>query len=143
MKAKSTLWYTVYSIIGTIFEEAALVAIVLWVLPRFNIHIPWWGLVILMVALAIFSYVSYRIGKPTLVLRPRVAPETIIGSEGKVVTPLAPEGYVKVQGELWKAISAESELEAGNEVVVVRIDGLRLLVSRKEKLDSAGQKTDN
>jgi len=133
MKTKSVLWYTIYSIISTILEEVALAAIVLWGLPYFNIHIPWWGLAILMIALAVYSYIAYRIGKPTLTMKPLVSLETMIGSEGKVVTPLAPEGYVKVKGELWKALSTESELEIGDEVVVVGIDGLKLIVNRKEK----------
>jgi len=82
-----------------------------------------------MVALAIVGYVSYRIGRPTFLLKPRVTPE--IGSEGKVVKPLAPEGYVKVQGVLWKATCFESGLEAGDEVEVVGIEGLRLIVAAK------------
>jgi len=133
MKTKSVLWYTIYSIISTILEEVALAAIVLWGLPYFNIHIPWWGLAMLMIALAVYSYIAYRIGKPTLTMKPLVSLETMIGSEGKVVTPLAPEGYVKVKGELWKASSTESELEVGDEVVVVGIDGLKLIVSGKER----------
>jgi len=136
MKAKSTLWYTVYSIISTIVEEAAMIAIVLWVLPRFNIHVPWWGLAILIVVFAVYAYVSYRIGKPTLIRKPVVAPETIIGSEGKVVTSLTPEGYVKVQGVLWKASCTESGLEAGEEVVVVEINGLKLFVTSKKQHSS-------
>ena len=133
MKNKSVLWYTVHSIIRSILEEAALDAIMLWGLPYFNIHIPWWGLAMLMIALAVYACVAYRIGKPTLTMKPLVSLETMTGSEGKVVTPLAPEGYVKVKGELWKASSTESELEVGDEVVVVGIDGLKLIVNRKER----------
>lgn len=133
MRTKPPLWYTVQAIVGTIFEETVLVVIVLFVLPQFNIHIPLWGLVLLMVALAIVGYVSYRIGKPTFFLRLRVAPEAIIGHEGRVVRPLAPEGCVKVQGVLWKATCAEAELEAGDEVVVVGIDRLKLIVCPKGK----------
>lgn len=118
---------------GTIFEETVLVVIVLLVLPQFNIHIPLWGLVLLIVALAIVGYVSYRIGKPTFFLRLRVAPEAIIGHEGRVVRPLTPEGCVKVQGVLWKATCAEAELEAGDEVVVVGIYRLKLIVCPKGK----------
>ena len=136
MSTKPPLWYTVQAIVGTIIEEAVLVVIVLWVLPYFNIHIPLWGLAVLVVGLAVFSYVTYRIGRPTFFLRPMVAPETIIGNEGRVVRPLAPEGYVKVQGVLWKATCAESELEAGDEVVVVGIERLKLVVCRKQKLTS-------
>ena len=133
MKAVSPLWYTIYAIIGTALEEAVLVAIVLWVLPRFNIHIPLWGLVILAVALAVYGYVTYRLGRLVLIKKPIVTPEAIIGNQGKVVRPLNPEGYVKVQGVLWKASCVESELEVGDEVVVVGIDRLKLIVCRKER----------
>ncbi len=129
MKTKVPLWYMVQAIVGTMLEEAILVAIVLWVLPYFDIYIPLWVLAVLMVALAIMGYVSYRIGKPTFLLKPRVTPE--IGSEGKVVKPLAPEGYVKVHGVLWKATCFESGLEAGDEVEVVGIEGLKLIVAAK------------
>lgn len=128
MKAKSLLWYTV---VITILKEAALIVIVLWGLPQLGINVPLWGLIVLAIALATYSYISYRLCKPTIVRKPTVAPETIIGSEGTVVTPLAPEGYVKIRGELWKALSTESKLEVGSEIVVVGVDRLRLLVTPK------------
>jgi membrane protein implicated in regulation of membrane protease activity len=112
-------------------EEAVLVAVVLWLLPQFNINLPLWALGILMVALAIYSLIMYRVGRATFLIRPKVAPETVIGNGGKVTKRLAPEGYVKVQGVLWKATCVESELEVGDEVVVVGIEGLRLIVSPK------------
>ena len=133
MRTKPPLWYIVQAIVGTIFEETVLVVIVLLVLPQFGIHIPLWGLVLLIVAVIILSVVTYRIGKPTFFLRPRVAPEAMIGNEGRVVRPLAPEGCVKVQGVLWKATCAEAELEAGDEVVVVGIDRIKLIVCPKGK----------
>ncbi len=133
MKTKPPLWYTVQAIIGWMLEEAILVAIVRWLLPHFNINIALWGLAILMAALAVHSFIMYRIGRPTFLIKPKVAAENMIGSEGKVVKPIAPEGYVKVQGVLWKATCAESNLEAGGEVVVVGIEGLRLIVSPKGK----------
>ena len=133
MKTKPPLWYTVQAIIGWVLEEAILVAVVLWLLPRFNVNIPLWGLGILMAALAVHSSIMYRIGRPTFLIKPKVAAENIIGNEGEVVKPIAPEGYVKVQGVLWKATCNESNLELGDEVVVVGIEGLRLIVSPKGK----------
>ena len=132
MKVVSPLWYTIYALIGTLLEEAALAVIVLWVLPRFNIHIPLWGLVTMAVALAIYAYITYRLGRLVLIKKPIVDPESIIGNQGVVVRPLKPEGYVKVQGVLWKASCAESELETGDEVMVIGIDRLKLIVCRKE-----------
>ena len=133
MKNKPPLWYPVQAILGWMLEEVVLVAIVLWLLPHFNINIPLWGLAILMVALAVYSYIMYRVGRPTFLIKPKVSAEAIIGNEGKVTKRLAPEGYVKIQGVLWKATCNEAELEIGDEVVVVDIEGLKLLVSPKEK----------
>ena len=131
MKTKPPLWYTAQAILGWMLEEAILVAVVLWLLPQFNVNLPLWVLGILIVALAIYSYIMYRVGRSTFLIRPKVAAEAIIGNEGKVTKRLAPEGYVKVQGVLWKATCVESELEVDDEVVVVGIEGLRLIVSPK------------
>ncbi len=131
MKTKPPIWYTVQAILGWMLEEAILVAVVLWLLPLLSINLPLWVLGILMVALAVYSYTMYRVGVPTFLLKPKVAAETIIGNDGKVTKRLDPEGYVKVQGVLWKATCGESELEVGDDVVVVDIKGLRLIVSPK------------
>jgi membrane-bound serine protease (ClpP class) len=131
MKTKPPLWYTVQAVLGWMLEEAILVAVVLWLLPQFNVNLPLWALAILMVALAVYSYTMYRVGRSTFLIRPKVAAEAVIGNGGKVTKRLAPEGYVKVQGVLWKAICDEAELEIGDEVVVVGIEGLRLIVSPK------------
>lgn len=54
----------------------------------------------------------------------------IIGQLGTAVTPIAPEGYVRVQGELWHA-SSQHPLTPGTRVRVHGVDGLRLHVSRE------------
>jgi membrane protein implicated in regulation of membrane protease activity len=46
-----------------------------------------------------------------------------------VVTPCAPLGQVRLNGELWRASCPEGA-EAGDEVRVVALDGLTLLVER-------------
>jgi len=128
---KPPLWYTLQAVLGWMIEEAVLVAVVLWMLPHFNINIPLWVLAILMVALAVYSYIMYRVGRPTFFISPRLAAEDIIGNEGRVTRRLDPEGYVKVQGVLWKATCDEAELEIGDEVVVVGIERLKLIVRPK------------
>jgi membrane protein implicated in regulation of membrane protease activity len=126
------MWYTLQAVFSWLLEEILLVAVVLWLLPRFfNVNIPWWGLAILMVGLAAYSVIMYRIGRHTFFIRPKVAPDDIIGSEGTVTRPLAPEGNVKVQGVLWKAISNGTEMEVGDEVEVIGMEGLKLVVKLK------------
>jgi membrane protein implicated in regulation of membrane protease activity len=132
MKSRPPLSYTLQAIISWIIEEILLAAFILWILPHFfNINVPLWGLAILMLALAILSGVMYLVGRQTFFIRPRVAAENIIGSEGIVTRPLTPEGYVKVQGVLWKAICNGFELGVGDEVEVTGMEGLKLTVIPK------------
>jgi membrane-bound serine protease (ClpP class) len=51
----------------------------------------------------------------------------LVGEIGVAQTPLAPQGKVFVHGEIWDAV-ASSRIDAGQTVVVRRIDGLRLQV---------------
>jgi membrane protein implicated in regulation of membrane protease activity len=132
LKPKSARWHTVYSIISTIIEEAGIAVLILWVLPVFNINLPLWATIAALAAFAVFSYVSYRLGHPTVLLEGVTSPESIVGSEGVVQQDLAPEGYVQVRGELWKASSAGGGLKRGEEVIVTGIDGLKLTVTRKK-----------
>ena len=133
MKSGPPLWYTLQAVLSWVLEEILLAAVILWLLPRFfNINMPLWGLALFMMALAVYSGVMYRAGRQTFFVRPKVAAENIIGSQGTVTKPIAPEGYVKVQGVLWKAICREFELGVGDEVEVIGMEGLRLVVKPKE-----------
>ena len=131
MKPKSARWHTVYSIVSSIIEEAAIAVLILWILPVFNINFPLWATITVLIAFAVFSYVSYLLGHPTVLLEGVTAPESIVGSEGIVQQDLEPQGYVQVRGELWKASSAAGGLKKGEQVIVTAIDGLKLTVTRK------------
>jgi len=131
LKPKSARWHTVYSIISSIVEEAGIAVLLMVVLPVFGINIPLWGIIAILTAFAVFSYVSYRLGHPTVLLEGVTSPESIVGSEGIVQQDLEPEGYVQVRGELWKASSTAGGLKKGEEVIITGIDGLKLTVTRK------------
>jgi membrane protein implicated in regulation of membrane protease activity len=135
-KSRSTRGYTIYAIVGTILEETALLVALLWVLPFFNIHLTLWWIVAIMVFSLGSSYFTYIMGRRALSKRLTFGPEAIIGSKGIVATPLNPTGYVKVRGELWEA-SCQSRMEVDDEVVVTRMEGLKLLVM--PKVDNSSQ----
>ncbi len=59
--------------------------------------------------------------------------EGMIGEKGVVKTRLSPQGTILVHGELWKAVSLNGEIEEGESVEVVGIDGLTLKVRRVKK----------
>jgi len=125
--------YTLSSIVTALLGEAALAAVVLWLLPRWGINIPMWGLVLLMVALAVYEGITYRIGSKALERKPVVSLEAMVGCYGEATTLLAPDGYVKVEGELWRALSTGANIHKGDEIVVVEVNRLTLFVAPNEK----------
>jgi membrane protein implicated in regulation of membrane protease activity len=122
--------YTAHTIITTLLEETALVAVVLWLLPKAGINIPLWGLILMMVALGTYAWVAYRLGRKALDKKPISSPD--VGSRGRTTTPISPIGYVRVNGELWRA-SSSSNIDAGEEIAVAGREGMTLLVSPVEK----------
>ena len=124
--------YTVLAITTSLLEEAALVAVVLWLLPRVAINIPLWGLILMMIALGVYDCMIYRLGRKALARKPMVSLD--IGSRGRTTTLISPKGYVRVNGELWQA-SSSSTIDIGEEIVVMGIEGMTLVIDRVEKDD--------
>lgn len=117
----------ILAIISTLLEETAIAVIVLLGLPRLGIYMPLPGLIAVMVLWLVYSVVTYRAGSRALMRKP-VINIPVIGSKGKVVSPLVPEGLIKIKSELWMAKSAGKKLDVGSEVIVVEQDGLKLVV---------------
>ena len=120
----------IIAIISTVLEEAAIVVVVLLGLPQLGINIPLPGLIALMVGWLAWSVIIYRIGSRALAKKPLDILPDMVGSKGKVVSPLVPEGLVKIKSELWVARAAKGEANLGEKVVVVEQDGLKLVVSK-------------
>ena len=59
--------------------------------------------------------------------------EDMIGKEAVVRTALKPTGTVLAEGELWTAIAEGSTIEAGEEVIITKVEGLKLWVTKKFK----------
>ena len=118
------------AIFSTLLEEAALAVIVLWGLPQIDIYIPLPGLIIMMVAWVVLSVVLYRVGSRALRRKPLIGLSNMVDSRGKVVSPLAPDGVIKIKSELWDAKSAGRKIKTGEVVTVVEQDGLKLTVCK-------------
>ena len=130
-KRRSGRWHTIYSLISTIIEEIAIAVLLLWILPAFGVKVPPWVVAAVLACFAVYCYIMYRVGHPTVLYGGVTGPDAIVGSTGTVETIDQPEIYVRVQGELWKASCPGSELKAGDEVIVTAIDGLSLTVGKR------------
>ena len=58
--------------------------------------------------------------------------EDLIGKTAVVDTTLGPKGVVFIEGERWTATSDKGTVESGEEVIVTKVDGLKLRVTKKE-----------
>ncbi|HEX77963.1 MAG TPA: nodulation protein NfeD [Dehalococcoidia bacterium] len=96
-----------------------------------NFVIDWW-LIALVVAI-VAGFFIFAIGA---IVRSQRRPE-ITGREGMVGkvavarTRLNPRGTVHVHGELWSAILDQGSAEPGEELIVTKVEGLRLRVSKR------------
>ena len=58
--------------------------------------------------------------------------EELIGKTAEVMTVIQPKGTVFIQGEHWTAISEKGRIEPGEEVIITKVNGLKLWVTKKE-----------
>jgi len=91
-----------------------------------GVNIPLLVITVLVIA-AIFLFILRKLIEARR--RPYAAgEESMIGILGTVREPLNPSGMVFVNGALWQATSTAGPLDAGIQVRVVGVDGLRLRV---------------
>ena len=119
-------WFLAYALFVSLVEQGVLLFVLLWLLPSAGLRVPLWVTVILAVLLASYSVVLTRFNMRTLGRKPLLSPD--VGAHGRVVSPLAPRGYVRVGNELWEAVSEGPSIAEGEQVAVVRVEGLRLFV---------------
>ncbi len=81
-------------------------------------------------SIGIASFMSYAVIKIFQTRRMRVKVGEVVGEVGEIVEFSDGKGFVKVRGEIWHCKSDEA-LRKGDEVVVVRREGLTLWVKRK------------
>ena len=120
----------VLAVVSTLVEEFAFYAIWRWLLPEFDIYLPLWLLVAVMVFWAAFAIVSFIFVTHIIRRQTVVGLPTMVGSKGKVRSPLSPEGQVMIKGELWGAKSIDGAIDTGEMVTVVGQDSLQLIVRR-------------
>lgn len=57
--------------------------------------------------------------------------EELVGKTAEVKVSLDPKGIVFIQGEQWAAVSETGKVKPGEEVIISKVDGLKLYVTKK------------
>ena len=84
------------------------------------------------VALVVGAFVilAFTLAYKARVAKPTTGVEGLVGLTGIVKTRIDKTGYVYLEGELWEA-SADEAIEEGEEVVVEKVDNLKMKVRKK------------
>lgn len=95
-----------------------------------GIRLSWYVMIPTVGATAALVFFAVSMGIRAL-YRPSVTGESaMVGRLGVARSALAPEGQVMIDGELWRALSQDGAVAAGESVKVAAIDGLTLKVTR-------------
>ena len=88
----------------------------------------WVGVAVFIVFLifGLYASIKLRLTKPT------TGSEDLIGEIAKAETDIAPEGTIKIMGEIWNAKMNEEgvSVKKGDKVEIVGKEGLTLIVKR-------------
>ena len=116
-----------------LLDEAVALVLVLLVLWFLGIEIPLSIAIVIALLLGAFGFITHKAVIPALHRKKFTGSESMIGLTSKVIEPLTPVGIVKVSGELWKAKSIGEDIETGEEVEIVGLNGLTLTVKCKDR----------
>jgi membrane-bound serine protease (ClpP class) len=93
---------------------------------------PWLIAVVAILVAAVFAFVITRIVRAHR-RQAYTGWEELVGKTALVKAALEPEGMVLIKGERWTAISEKGKVKPGEEVIITRVDGLKLYVTKKTK----------
>jgi membrane-bound serine protease (ClpP class) len=121
-----------------LFTAGGIVALVLGSLILFPgggplFQIDWWLIATVVILFAaFFAFVIQRVIRAHR-RQAFTGREELVGKTAVVKVALNPEGMVLFKGELWTAVSEKGRVKPGEEVIITRVDGLKLYVTKKEK----------
>ena len=118
-------------ILVLLLDEVAALLLLLLVLWVFDIQIPLPIMIVIALLLGGFAFIIQKAVMPVLHKKRITGSEGMIGLTGEVIEPLTPVGIVRVGDEYWKAKTVNENIAVGEEVEILRLDGLTLKVKRK------------
>ena len=111
-----------------LLDEILIGSVIIFVLWELGVPIPFWVYILAGVVCATVYWLLYRI----LSRQDKKSPAgygSMIGLRGKSITSLNPQGLVRVQGEMWKAVSKCGVIVEGVDVVIEDLQHLTLIVT--------------
>lgn len=99
--------------------------------PPFQFQIDPWLIAIFAIGSVAFLAITIIWGVRAHHHQVSAGREELIGRTAEVVVALEPKGVVFIEGERWTALSEKGRAEPGEEVIITKVDGLKLYVTKK------------
>ena len=93
-------------------------------------EISWTVIIISLVITTLFFVFLIGLGLKAQRKKPATGSEGLIDMIGNALTPVNPEGTVRVNGEIWQAESIGGTIEKGEHIRVVKVQDLKLKVEQ-------------
>jgi membrane-bound serine protease (ClpP class) len=116
----------------------ALGSLMLYDSPEAGFRVSWYVIIPTVAVTAGIFIFALTAGLRALSRRPQLGAEALVGATGTAYGPLAGEGQIKLQGEIWRAV-AERPIPDGMPVRVVGVDGLTLRVVGTEAAEGGSR----
>ncbi|MFC2035891.1 NfeD family protein [Chloroflexota bacterium] len=113
-------------------DEVAVIVVILLILHFVGIQITLPIKIGAGIIFVIFVLLRHVLVIPSFHRKQVTGREGMIGEQGKVVEPLTPVGVITIKGEYWSAKSIDGNIEADENVEIIRLEGLTLRVKRKD-----------
>jgi len=99
--------------------------------PLFQVD-PWLIAVVTILIAGLFAFVVSRVIRAHH-RQASTGREELVGKTAIVKVALEPEGTVLFKGERWTAILEKGRVKPGEEVIITKVDGLQLRVTKKQQ----------
>ena len=106
-------------------------------MPEFQIDPSWFQVspwLIVIVVICVIAFIGFAVDRGIRVHRRQVfaGREELVGKSATVIEALKPEGTVLFKGERWAAVLEEGRVKPGEEVIITRVESLKLYVVKKQ-----------
>jgi membrane-bound serine protease (ClpP class) len=108
-------------------------SLMLYDVPESGLRISWLVIIPTVGMTAGVVVFAVSVGLRALYRPPTTGTTGMVGQTGLVRTALDPEGQVFVDGELWRAVTRDGSLPAGEHVEILSVDGLTLTVTKSAR----------
>jgi membrane protein implicated in regulation of membrane protease activity len=108
-----------------------------WIIAAVVVTGLWhWGLFPAWLSLSCFSgwvlkdFILFPLVRKAYETAVKTGADALVGARGVAEGNLAPEGYVRIRGELWRAVnnSGDQIISSGTEVEILSAEGMKVFV---------------